>query len=150
VKAYYHARAREYDDWSLGRGLYAQNVHPGWADERDRALEAVGALPPTRTLDVACGTGFVTRLLCGNVVGLDQSEAMLQLAREQAPRASFVRGDGLDLPFADAARATSTATWRKATGSASSRRRGGWRPSSSSATPPCTVAIRGSSGRSAC
>ena len=36
-----------------------------------------------RTLDVACGTGFITQHLSGEVVGLDQSEAMLAIARER-------------------------------------------------------------------
>jgi ubiquinone/menaquinone biosynthesis C-methylase UbiE len=101
VKAYYHARASEYDDWWLHRGLYATRHVEGWLDERDDALAAVAALPPRRTLDVACGTGFVTRLLSGDVVGLDQSDAMLGVACEQAPNATFVEGDGIDLPFDD-------------------------------------------------
>ncbi len=54
-------------------------------------LEAARAsLPPARTLDVACGTGFLTRHLAGEVVGLDQSDAMIEIAREQAPNATFV------------------------------------------------------------
>jgi len=101
VKAYYHARAQEYDDWWLQRGLYAPRSDPGWVAERDRALAAVADLPPAHTLDVACGTGFVTRLLRGEVVGLDQSSAMLEVAREQAPTATFVEGDALELPFED-------------------------------------------------
>jgi len=101
VKAYYHARAQEYDDWWLQRGLYAPRSASGWVAERDRALAAVAALPPVRTLDVACGTGFVTRLLRGEVVGLDQSSAMLDAAREQAPDAELVVGDALELPFED-------------------------------------------------
>ena len=100
MKAYYHARAPEYDDWWLGRRLYAPSP-PGWMEERDELLGAVQGLPPKRTLDVACGTGFVTRLLRGEVVGLDQSEAMLEVARRQAPSATYVAGDGLELPFAD-------------------------------------------------
>jgi demethylmenaquinone methyltransferase/2-methoxy-6-polyprenyl-1,4-benzoquinol methylase len=103
VKAYYHARAREYDDWWLQRGLYAGRVRPDWRLERDTVLAAVAALPPRRTLDVACGTGFVTKLLRGDVTGLDQSDAMLEVAREQAPRARYVQGDGLELPFEDGA-----------------------------------------------
>jgi ubiquinone/menaquinone biosynthesis C-methylase UbiE len=99
VKAYYHARAQEYDDWWLQRGLYAKRERPDWTAERDQALEAVAALPPKRTLDVACGTGFVTRLLPGEATGLDQSDAMLEVARVQAPAATFVRGDALRLPF---------------------------------------------------
>jgi ubiquinone/menaquinone biosynthesis C-methylase UbiE len=101
VKAYYHARAREYDDWWLQLGLYALKVRPDWPKERDEALAAVRLLPAKRTLDVACGTGFVTRLLAGDVTGLDQSNAMLEAAREQAPEADYVQGDGLELPFAN-------------------------------------------------
>jgi SAM-dependent methyltransferase len=101
VKAYYHARAREYDDWWLQRGRYASTTDPDWQAEREHAFEAVRALPPKRTLDVACGTGFVTRCLQGVVVGLDQSEDMLDVAHEQAPKATYVRGDGLELPFDD-------------------------------------------------
>ncbi len=101
MKAYYDRRAPEYDDWWLGGGLYADRDRPGWDDEL-RALEAVVAnLPPLRTLDVACGTGFLTRHLRGEVVGLDASARMLEIAREQAPAATFVRGDALALPFGD-------------------------------------------------
>jgi len=101
VKAYYHARAREYDDWWLGRGLYASRERPGWEEELDVLAGVIAALPPVRTLDVACGTGFLTRHLRGDVVGFDQSDAMLDVAREQAPHATFVQGDALDLPFDD-------------------------------------------------
>jgi demethylmenaquinone methyltransferase/2-methoxy-6-polyprenyl-1,4-benzoquinol methylase len=101
VKAYYDRRAQEYDDWWLGQGLYADRDRPGWEDEL-RVLEGVVAeLPPLRTLDVACGTGFLTRHLRGEVVGLDTSPRMLELAREQAPNARFVQGDALALPFED-------------------------------------------------
>lgn len=101
MKAYYHARAREYDDWWLQRGLYEERTDPDWQAERDGALAAVAALPPRRTLDVACGTGFVTRLLPGEVVGLDQSEAMVDVAGAQTPDGEFVVGDALELPFDD-------------------------------------------------
>jgi ubiquinone/menaquinone biosynthesis C-methylase UbiE len=103
VKAYYHARAEEYDDWWLQCGLYEPRTDPAWQAERDQAFESICALSPKRTLDVACGTGFVTRLLPGDVTGLDQSEAMLEIAREQAPDATFVQGDGTELPFDDGA-----------------------------------------------
>jgi ubiquinone/menaquinone biosynthesis C-methylase UbiE len=101
VKAYYHARAREYDDWWLGRGLYAPKLQPEWMEERDLVFETVASLPPIRTLDVACGTGFVTRFLPGEIIGLDQSDAMLAVAREQASNATYVQADGLELPFED-------------------------------------------------
>jgi len=101
VKAYYDRRAPEYDDWWRGAGLFAERDRPGWEEEVGELCRAIAALEPARTLDVACGTGFLTRHLRGDVVGLDQSESMLEEARRQAPRATFVRGDALELPFED-------------------------------------------------
>jgi ubiquinone/menaquinone biosynthesis C-methylase UbiE len=103
VKEYYDRRAPEYDDWYLGRGKFADRVRPEWEAERDRLVETLEALPPRRTLDVACGTGFLTQHLPGEVTGLDQSERMLREAELQAPRATFVQGDALQLPFDDGA-----------------------------------------------
>jgi demethylmenaquinone methyltransferase/2-methoxy-6-polyprenyl-1,4-benzoquinol methylase len=102
VKAYYDRRAPEYDEWYLGVGRFADRDRPGWDREVAELQAALEALAPARTLDVACGTGFLTRHLPGEVVGLDQSEAMLEEARRQAPEATFVQGDALELPFEDA------------------------------------------------
>jgi ubiquinone/menaquinone biosynthesis C-methylase UbiE len=103
VKTYYHARAHEYDDWWLGRGLYAERERPGWEEELEELATVLGNLAPTRTLDIACGTGFITRHLSGEVTGLDQSDAMIAIAGERIPGATFVVGDALNLPFADGA-----------------------------------------------
>jgi demethylmenaquinone methyltransferase/2-methoxy-6-polyprenyl-1,4-benzoquinol methylase len=103
VKAYYDRRAREYDDWYLGTGRFAERERPGWDEEVAGLRHAIEALPPGRTLDVACGTGFLTRHLPGEVVGLDQSDSMLEEARRRAPQAEYMRGDALELPFRDAA-----------------------------------------------
>jgi ubiquinone/menaquinone biosynthesis C-methylase UbiE len=102
MKAYYEARAREYDDWYLGVNMYADRVRPGWEAELAGLRGALNALPAARTLDVACGTGFLTRHLPGEVVGLDQSETMIEVAREEVPGTEFLVGDALRLPFADA------------------------------------------------
>jgi ubiquinone/menaquinone biosynthesis C-methylase UbiE len=103
MDAYYDRRAPEYDDWYVGSGLFARLARPGWEEDL-AALEAtVAALPAARTLDVACGTGWLTRHLAGPVTGLDQSAAMLAIARERVPEAELVQGDGLTLPFADGA-----------------------------------------------
>jgi ubiquinone/menaquinone biosynthesis C-methylase UbiE len=59
---------------------------------------ALAALPPSRTLDVACGTGFLTGHLPGDVPGLDRSEAMLRIARARV-NGPFVRADALAIPF---------------------------------------------------
>jgi SAM-dependent methyltransferase len=103
VKTYYDRRAPEYDEWYLGLGRFDALERPHWDDEVRSLERTVAALPPARTLDVACGTAFLTRHLRGEVVGLDQSPRMLAIARERMPGATFVEADALTgLPFADA------------------------------------------------
>jgi demethylmenaquinone methyltransferase/2-methoxy-6-polyprenyl-1,4-benzoquinol methylase len=99
MDAYYDTRAPEYDDWYLGQGLFADRDRPGWKAELTQVTETIASLSPGRTLDVACGTGFLTRHLRGVVVGLDQSPRMLDKATRQAPHATFTQGDALALPF---------------------------------------------------
>ncbi len=99
--AYYDRRAPEYDDWYLGRGLYANREREGFDEELEQVVATLAGLSPARTLDVACGTGFLTRHLRGTLTGLDQSGRMLAVARERLPEAHLVQGDGLALPFAD-------------------------------------------------
>jgi len=98
MEEYYDRRALEYDDWYLGTGLFAERDRSGWDEEVDELSHVVAALPAARTLDVACVTGFLTRHLQGDVVGLDQSESMLEAARRRVPGATFLRGDALTLP----------------------------------------------------
>jgi len=99
VREYYEARASEYDHWWLGQGLFAERERPGWFEEVVGVTGVLASLPAAPTLDVACGTGFLTKFLHGEVTGLDQSPSMLQIARSQAPNACFVQGDALTLPF---------------------------------------------------
>ena len=101
MKAYYDRRAPEYDEWYLGSGRFAERDRPGWDEEIEALRRTLEALPPAKTLDVACGTGFLTRHLPGEIVGLDQSESMLDEARRQAPNATYVQSDALVLPFED-------------------------------------------------
>jgi SAM-dependent methyltransferase len=102
VKEYYDRRAPEYDDWWLGRGLFAERERRGWGAELEEVAALLAALPPARTLDIACGTGFITRHLPGELVGLDQSASMIEIASRRRPDAEFVVGDALALPFEDA------------------------------------------------
>lgn len=102
-RAYYDLRAAEYDDWWLGTGLFAARERPGWAAETAAVVELIGSLPAGSTLDVACGTAFLTRHLRGPVTALDQSPAMIGIARARLPAARLVRGHALSLPFANAA-----------------------------------------------
>jgi demethylmenaquinone methyltransferase/2-methoxy-6-polyprenyl-1,4-benzoquinol methylase len=58
-----------------------------------------------RTLDACCGTGDLAieaHAHGADVVGLDFSERMLELARKKAPEIEFVQADMLALPFDDA------------------------------------------------
>jgi SAM-dependent methyltransferase len=96
VKEYYDRRAPVYDDWWIN----SARDRAGWAEELDAAMTVVAALPRARTLDIACGTGYLTQRLPGDVVALDQSARMLSEARRRLPSVTFVRGDALALPFA--------------------------------------------------
>ncbi len=99
--AYYDRRAPEYDNWYEGVGLYADRERPGFDEELTAVTKVLAALAPARTLDVACGTGFLTQHLRGPVTGLDASERMLAIAARRVPTATFVQGDALSLPFPD-------------------------------------------------
>jgi ubiquinone/menaquinone biosynthesis C-methylase UbiE len=101
MRRYYDQRAREYDDWWLGRGLFEGRPRPGWSEEVESLIGLIGALPPARTLDVACGTGLLTRQLPGEIVALDQSEAMVAVSAKRMPDVPVVQGDAVPLPFDD-------------------------------------------------
>ena len=101
--AYYEQRAHEYDDWYTGEGSFATRDRPGWHEAVAEIVALVGALPAARTLDVACGSGFLTRHLQGLVVGVDQSPAMVAVAQSRLPDGVAMVADALSLPFPDAA-----------------------------------------------
>ena len=101
MRAYYDARAREYDDWIHGVGVYADRVRPGWKEELAALERTLAALPPASTLDVAAGSGYFTRFLPGRVVAIDQSANMIEVAREREAADEYVVGDALELPFDD-------------------------------------------------
>lgn len=72
--------------------------------EQHRAADWVigGLVPGSRVLDLGCGTGVPTARQFSDagveVVGVDESERMLELARENVPAGRFVRGDMRDVP----------------------------------------------------
>lgn len=101
MKGYYDTRAPEYDEWYLGVGRFAERDRPGWDLELDVLVRAVAALAAARTLDVACGTAFLTRHLRGEIAAIDASPQMLAIARPRLPSATLVQGDALHLPFDD-------------------------------------------------
>jgi SAM-dependent methyltransferase len=92
MKEYYARRAAEYE---------ATSWEAFDVSDREPVERFVAQLPPGRVLDIGCGTGYLTRLLRGRVVALDQSAEMLELARARVPSAEFVRADAPPLPFPD-------------------------------------------------
>ncbi|HEX4012068.1 MAG TPA: class I SAM-dependent methyltransferase [Solirubrobacteraceae bacterium] len=76
---------------------------PRW---RRAMVDAVDPRPGQRILDVATGTGMVARELArrgAEVTALDQSEAMLAVARSRPhPGVRFVTGEAERLPYDDA------------------------------------------------
>ena len=99
--AYYDQRAREYDEWYTGQGKFAGRDRPGWEAGVEQVVDLVQRLPLASTLDVACGTGFLTRHLHGFVLGIDQSPAMAAIARSRLSEGAALVGDGLRLAVAD-------------------------------------------------
>jgi demethylmenaquinone methyltransferase / 2-methoxy-6-polyprenyl-1,4-benzoquinol methylase len=77
-------------------------MHHRW---RGRAADLARVAPGSRALDVATGTGDLAIELRGRgaeVVGVDFSERMLELARVKAPEIEFVQGNALELAYPDA------------------------------------------------
>jgi|ERR1041385_797275 ubiquinone/menaquinone biosynthesis C-methylase UbiE len=68
-------------------------------------VQAAGAKPGLRLLDLACGTGVAVRAAAdagAHVTGVDFSPAMLAMARSLYPGIAFEVGDAEQLPFPDA------------------------------------------------
>ncbi len=99
--AYYDRRAAEYDEWYEDRGQYAARRRPGWREEVEALVALVGGLGEAATLDVACGTGFLTRHLRGRAAGVDRSHRMLAIAGARLASGAVAAGDALALPFRD-------------------------------------------------
>ncbi|MEX2382808.1 MAG: class I SAM-dependent methyltransferase [Opitutales bacterium] len=70
---------------------------------RLRALRKAGLTPDMRVLDVACGTGGVLEqaakiVSLDQVIGLDPSSGMLEVARRKFPAATFWEGSAESIP----------------------------------------------------
>jgi SAM-dependent methyltransferase len=90
------ARAR---DWADIQEVQFNRVY-------EAALQRTGVGPGTRYLDVGCGASVAGRLAAArgaHVSGIDASDAMIAMARENTPSGEFQVGDLEALPFADAA-----------------------------------------------
>ena len=89
---------RTYD--AIAESFDQSREHP-WPEVADFAK----SLPPSiAALDLGCGNGRHTKLLCDagrRVIGLDASRRLLAIARHREPRAAYVQGDVCQLPFRD-------------------------------------------------
>ncbi len=98
VQAMFDRIARVYDRMN---GLMTVGMHHRW---RERAVDLARVGPGSRALDVATGTGDLAMALQARgaeVVAMDFSERMLEIARTKAPGIRFEAGNALALPYAD-------------------------------------------------
>jgi SAM-dependent methyltransferase len=91
--------ARAYDS------LFVPALFAQWAS---KVADAAMIQPGDRVLDVACGTGALTRMVQsqagpgGQIVGLDPNPGMLAVAKDLGPTIDWRQGVAESLPFADA------------------------------------------------
>jgi SAM-dependent methyltransferase len=94
------------------RSLYDAAIYEG-LDPREHALLALFEARPRRVLDAGCGTGEfaerVARVLGVDVVGVDQSERMVELTRARGLEAHVA--DVRQLPFEDGELDAVSANW---------------------------------------
>jgi SAM-dependent methyltransferase len=97
----------------IGAEYSIESGYRQWSASYDRPLRLfsieeppmqalITSIPPGTALDAACGTGRYSTFLAGqghNVTGIDQSDAMLALARQKLPTADFRHGDLTALPL---------------------------------------------------
>jgi SAM-dependent methyltransferase len=100
-RAYYRARAREYDRWWLreGRFDHGEQANARWfadVEELEAVLERFG--PRGDVLELACGTGLWTRHLvryASQVVAVDAAPEVLEINRGRVAdeRVEYVQAD---------------------------------------------------------
>jgi ubiquinone/menaquinone biosynthesis C-methylase UbiE len=88
--------------------IYQDLIVPALMEEwAPRVADAAEIRPGQRVLDVACGTGVLTRAAAtrtgpsGAVTGLDLSPRMLEVAARLSPALTWHRGSAEALPFQD-------------------------------------------------
>ena len=97
----------EFNEWArAGKG---ESMERGHRPVGEQAISLMNVAGDGRVLDIGCGSGWATRLLAqyassGRVTGIDISDEMIQLAREQSKSNSnvdFEVASAEQLPFGD-------------------------------------------------
>ena len=97
----------ERDGWSnpaIAKG-YASGFENATRLVADHLADSIACGEGSRVLDMCCGHGVVTAALVARgaeATGLDFSTAMIEMAREAVPQATFVEGDAMAMDFEDA------------------------------------------------
>ncbi len=104
VRSMFAAIAPSYD---LNNRLHSFGIDQLW---RKRVVRMAEVKPTDRVLDMACGTGDLSRAFAkarpASVVGGDYTPEMLEIAKQKQPPSGatpidFVHADATDLPFED-------------------------------------------------
>jgi SAM-dependent methyltransferase len=101
MKAYYRARAAEYDEWFYRRGRFDRSpeTNARWFAEAEELYRALDALHPSGdVLELAPGTGIWTERLvrtARSVTAIDASPEMVELNRDRVAgeRVTYVIAD---------------------------------------------------------
>jgi SAM-dependent methyltransferase len=97
----------EFNEWArAGKG---ESMERGHRPVGEQAIARMRVEPQSRVLDIGCGSGWASRLLAGyafngHVTGIDISDEMIDVAREQSKaraNVDFEVASAEKLPFAD-------------------------------------------------
>ena len=97
----------EFNEWArAGKG---DSMERGHRPVGEQAIAQMGISEDSRVLDVGCGSGWAARLIAnraklGTVVGIDVSDEMIEVAREQSkdhPNIEYRVASAEQLPFGD-------------------------------------------------
>ncbi len=99
-KDYYNQTAKNYDQWHVNTGSAA--VVDAW--NFSNLKKFLGNKKIDRCLDIACGTGRLSNNLLQishEVYGVDQSQAVLEIAKTKYPQLKLVCAEVVKLPYED-------------------------------------------------